>query len=207
MIYFMKGKTPGSFTPKLPLNRWFTNRRFTNRWFINLLYVSVLLLSGCISSGPAPSDADGFPSNKKEDSPEETTANSSEPLVDLPASEWTVKNLKQLKARINFSEGSNTDIVECGISFFNTIKNPKTVTAALLVANGEIYPLEDITALFANSETHELRINAVVSRQSLEAALKAETLYLVANLDRVEYQFEPEKNFAAHKRQLLKKFF
>jgi hypothetical protein len=200
----MKGKIPGKFDLKLAVNGFLDMIRPIIKCS---LCVSVLLLSGCISSGPAPSEADGFPSGKKADPPERTAPGSSGPLFDLPASEWTVKNLKQLKARVHFSEGPNADIVECGISFFNTIKNPKTVTAALLVANGEIYPLEDITALVANSETHELRISAVISRQSLEAALKAETLYLVANVDKIEYQFEPERNFAAHKRQLLKKFF
>jgi hypothetical protein len=169
------------------------------------LYVLILLLSGCISSGPP--DRAGFPSDKKTDSPEKTASGLSGPLSDFPSSEWTVKNLKQLTARISFSEGPDEGVMECGISFINTIKDPKAVTAALLVADGEIYPMEALTTLFVNGETHELGISAAISRQSLATALKAETLYFVATLDRVEYQFEPERNFAAYKRQLLEKFF
>jgi hypothetical protein len=158
------------------------------------LYVFIALLSGCASSGPS----DTYIAEKPPDK-------SAGPASEAPLPEWTVNSLRQLTARVEFSAGDGEDMAECGIVFFNTIKDPKTVTAALLVANDEIYPLEEITVLFAKSETHELRISTVIPRSSLAAALKADTLYLVAALDGVEYQFEPGEDFAAYKNRTLEK--
>jgi hypothetical protein len=160
--------------------------------FKRSLYVFIVLLSGCVSSGPP----DTYLAEKP-------PAESAGPGASLP--EWTVSSLRQLTARVEFSVGDGEDMTECGIVFFNAIKDPRTVTAALLVANDEIYPLEEITVLFANNETHELRINTLIPRPSLAAALRADTLYLVAALDGVEYQFEPGEDFAAYKKRALEK--
>jgi hypothetical protein len=164
-----------------------------------------LLLSGCVSFEPAPSDTSHTSSREKAD-PSKKLAAASPAMSEVLPPEWTVRNLNRLTARVEFSEGLEADNVECTISFFNTIKDPKAVSIALLVADGEIYPLEGLTVLFVKSETHELRISAVISRQSLVAALKAETLYLITELDRTEYQFEPDETFAAYKNRILKTF-
>jgi hypothetical protein len=55
------------------------------------------------------------------------------------------------------------------------------------------------------SETHELRIRTVLLRKSLLAVLNAETIYLIAVIDKIEYQFEPGGDFAAYKNRVSKK--
>jgi hypothetical protein len=158
-----------------------------------LLCLCILAVSGCAVFGPA---------EREEAPPEAAARDVPETAAGIAAPEWTVKSLPQMAARVEFSGGDAEDAVKCGISFYNSVKAPKTVTAALLVADGELYPLEGFIA--EPGESGELRISAPVSRQSLLAALKAETLYLIAVIDRIEYQFEPDRNFAAYKNQVLK---
>ncbi|MDR1929338.1 MAG: hypothetical protein LBQ44_01790 [Treponema sp.] len=171
--------------------------------FRRLLYVCILLLGGCVSF--IPSGTFTAPPAEKADSPEKPPEQTAAPSVTASLPEWTVRNLKHLTARVEFSGGDEGDTAECGIAFFNTLKDPRAVTAAVLVADGDLYPLEEIRVLFVKGETHELHITAEISRESLRAVLEAETLYLVAALDGKEYQFEPDRNFAAYKRQALEK--
>jgi hypothetical protein len=161
-----------------------------------LLYIGILSLSGCAVFGPA---------ERNESSPETSAPAASGSAVTAAPPIWTVRSLRQLTARVEFSGGDTEDAVECDISFFNPIKDSETVTTALLVADGELYPLERLTVVFVNHETHELRARAVLPRNSLLAALKAETVYLVAVIDKVEYQFEPGRDFTAYKNRVLKK--
>jgi hypothetical protein len=157
------------------------------------LYLTVFaaLLSGCVSSGPSGAGI------------AENPAIASSPVSAVP--EWRVNSIRQLRARVEFSGEKGEDRAECGIVFINTLKDPVRLTTALLVANDELYPLEEITVLFAKSDTHELGINTRIPRSSLMTALKAETLFLIAVLDGVEYQFEPGGDFAAYKNRALEK--
>jgi hypothetical protein len=171
-----------------------------------LLYLGILLLSGCAGFAPNTSDPE-VPSSAEEatSSPEAALGPAESSPATSPA-EWTVRNLKHLAARVEFSGGDTKDTVVCGVSFFNAIKDPKTVTAVLLVADGELHPLEEFTTTVVKSETHELRIRSVLSRKSLLTALEAETLYLIAVIDRIEYQFEPGRDFAVYKKWVQRQF-
>jgi hypothetical protein len=92
-----------------------------------------------------------------------------------------------------------------GISFTNTIRDPQAVSAILLIADGDLYPLAEPTVLYARPETHELRIASVIPRETLLTVLNAESLYLVATLDGVEYQFEPDQDFNNQKNRFLQR--
>jgi hypothetical protein len=166
-----------------------------------LLYLLVFVLNGCAVFGPSVSG----PSEGKESASKAAAAGPSESAVGTSSGEWTVRDLKYPTARVEFFDGDTEDAAECGISFFNAIKDPKKVTAALLVADGELYPLEEIRAALVKSETHELQIRTILSRKSLLTALNAETIYLIAVIDKIEYQFEPGSNFAVYKKRALKK--
>ncbi|MDR2742414.1 MAG: hypothetical protein LBB98_09725 [Treponema sp.] len=164
-----------------------------------LLCAYILALSGCVVFGPAVSG----PAEREKISPEAVLPEVPETSAGIAPAKWTVRDLPQLTARIEFSGAE--DAAECGISFYNSIKDPKTIAAVLFIADGELYPLEGLTTAFVKSETHELRTNAVLPRKSLRTVLKAETLYLIAVIDKIEYQFEPGRDFAAYKDTILKK--
>ncbi|MDR0388184.1 MAG: hypothetical protein LBH57_09140 [Treponema sp.] len=159
-----------------------------------LLYLLVFALSGCAVLGPA---------GREEAVPETATVPSEAPSVS-GRERWTVRDVTHLTAVVGFSDGDTEGYTECAVSFFNTLKDPKTVTAALLVAGGALHPLEGLRVAFVKSETHELGIRALLPRQALLDALKAETVYLIAVIDKIEYQFEPGRGFAAYKNTLLK---
>jgi hypothetical protein len=166
--------------------------------YIYILYI--LAVSGCAVFGPAVSG----PAEKAGSSPERAPPETPEAAAGIAPSKWMVRSLPQLTARVEFSEGDTEGTAECGVFFYNSIRNPKAVAAVLLVADGELYPLEGFTAASAKSETHELRISAPVSKKFLLAVLKAEILYLIAVIDKIEYQFEPDREFAAYKDAVLK---
>ncbi|MDR2070872.1 MAG: hypothetical protein LBP81_05600 [Treponema sp.] len=170
-----------------------------------LLCLLFFLLNGCAvfvpvekNKAPPEAAADG-PFEAAVDIPPAET-----PPVEILPAEWTVRDIKGLTARVEFSRGDTEDTAACGISFFNAIKDPKTAAAVLLVADGEFYPLEAFTAAIVKSETHELRINALISRKSLLTVLKAETICLIAVINKIEYQFEPAGDFTAYKNKVRK---
>jgi hypothetical protein len=165
-----------------------------------LFYLFVFLANGCVVFSPVASG----PAEREETSPE-AGAGVPEPDAGTAPAKWAVRDIPQLTAVVEFADEDAEGAVEYGVSFFNTIKAPKTAAAVLLAAGGELYPLDGIRTVFAESETRELRISAVLPRKSLLAVLQAETVYLVAVIDRIEYQFEPGKDFTAYKHRVLER--
>jgi len=164
------------------------------------LLMLLLTFSGCATLAPPEGGAAG--AREKEQS------SSSVPKAEtvIPATEWTVRNIRHLTAQLDIAwQDEEESRAVFGITFTNTVRDPRTVSAVLLIANGGLYPLAEPTVLYARPETHELRIASVIPRETLLTVLNAESLYLVAALDGVEYQFEPDQDFDNRKNRFLQR--
>jgi hypothetical protein len=160
------------------------------------LLLLLLTFGGC--AGLAPPAEGGTPER------EQPPSSGSKAETAIPATEWTVRNMRQLTARLDIAwqdEGESRAVF--GITFTNTVRDPQEVSAVLLIADGDLYPLAEPAVLYMRPEAHELRIASVIPRETLLTVLNAESLYLIAALDGVEYQFEPEEDFANRKNRFL----
>jgi hypothetical protein len=114
--------------------------------------------------------------------------------------------MRQLTAKLDIAwqdEGESRAVF--GITFTPPVRDPQAVSAVLLIADGDLYPLAEPTVLYTRPETHELRIASVIPRETLLTVLNAKSLYLVAALDGIEYQFEPDQDFNNLKNRFLQR--
>jgi len=163
-----------------------------------IVYVFILLLiplvSGCVT---APSADDGI-----------WVAGLSESLTRyyIPATTWQAKTDRSVSCRldITYIDEPGRPAV-CNISFFNKNAVPKEVTLPSFMADGRVYPLEDVSIMFVRAEYNELRITSVIKIDELLNLFQSDKISLKAVIDSVEYIFEPDKKFMGYRGQFLER--
>jgi hypothetical protein len=122
----------------------------------------------------------------------------------LPPTEWTVENSSKMKVRFDVTYRTGVETPPTiNLSFVDPQKNIGGVSAAFLSGGGAEYPLHDITVLYFDPKTHELRVSSTGDRDTLADTLGASDLVLKAVVDGVEYTFIPGKQFPALRDQFV----
>jgi hypothetical protein len=122
----------------------------------------------------------------------------------LPPTDWTTKNSRKIKARLDITYRTRTESpAAINISFINEDGYFRNVSSATLVGDGFEYALNDITVFFIDPVKHELRIGAMGDRDTLTRLLESNSIVLRALIDGAEYIFEHDKTFFVLKEQFL----
>ncbi|MDR0443073.1 MAG: hypothetical protein LBH44_06685 [Treponema sp.] len=117
---------------------------------------------------------------------------------------WLSKDTKDTSAKLDITYISEKDnSVVCNISFYHTVKIPEAVSDIFLTGEGKDYALDDITVLFVEPKTNELRITSVIPINAFMELLGAKVISLKASVDGNIYQYNPPKEFYSFRNQFV----
>ena len=115
--------------------------------------------------------------------------------------EWTAKNSKA-KLDITYRTGTDTPAV-VNISFFGNKTIPERVNSVFLRTAENDCPFEYLNTILKNPDKNELRVSFSADRDGLVNLLKAKTITLYAEVDGIEHEYTPDKDFYSLKEKFL----
>jgi len=162
---------------------------------IVLIICAAFILAGCASLQPSP---ENFQIKI-------TAVSETVNLYYIWATVWTSKGNKNIKAKVDITYRNEENYpVTCNISFYNTSKMPETVSGIELTGKSRDYPVNDTSVLFLEPKYNEIRITSKMSVNALLELFANDVFSLKANVDGVNYQYDPPMEFYFYRDHFVK---